>query len=72
MVVSQGGEMVMVPNVEAILEDFAILGESLVWTVEAQSLRNNLWMNNRILDFWSKVSVVGPPPSLHIDPPQRA
>ncbi|XP_036891791.1 nucleolar protein 6 [Sturnira hondurensis] len=37
MVVSQGGELVMVPNVEAILEDFAILGEGLVRAVEAQT-----------------------------------
>ncbi|KAB0392685.1 hypothetical protein E2I00_019301, partial [Balaenoptera physalus] len=36
MVVSQGGELVMVPNVEAILEDFAILGEGLVQAVEAR------------------------------------
>uniref|UniRef100_G3SVB9 Nucleolar protein 6 n=1 Tax=Loxodonta africana TaxID=9785 RepID=G3SVB9_LOXAF len=39
MVVSQGGELVMVPNVEAILEDFAILGEGLVQNVEARSER---------------------------------
>lgn len=39
MVVSQGGELVMVPNVEAILEDFAILGEGLVQAVEARSER---------------------------------
>lgn len=39
MVVSQGGEPVMVPNVEAILEDFAILGEGLVQAVEARSER---------------------------------
>ncbi|EPQ03522.1 Nucleolar protein 6 [Myotis brandtii] len=39
MVVSQGGEMVMVPNVEAILEDFAVLGEGLVRAVEARSER---------------------------------
>uniref|UniRef100_A0A673VC95 Nucleolar protein 6 n=1 Tax=Suricata suricatta TaxID=37032 RepID=A0A673VC95_SURSU len=39
MVVSQGGELVMVPNVEAILEDFAILGEGLVQSVEARSER---------------------------------
>ncbi|KAM8802879.1 nucleolar protein 6 [Rhynchonycteris naso] len=39
MVVSQGGELVMVPNVEAILEDFAILGEGLVRAVEARSER---------------------------------
>nr|XP_004658431.2 nucleolar protein 6 [Jaculus jaculus] len=37
MVVSQGGELVMVPNVEAILEDFAVLGEGLVQAVEARS-----------------------------------
>ncbi|XP_039731492.1 nucleolar protein 6 [Pteropus medius] len=39
MVVSQGGESVMVPNIEAILEDFAILGEGLVQAVEARSER---------------------------------
>ncbi|KAG8505889.1 Nucleolar protein 6 [Galemys pyrenaicus] len=39
MVVSKGGELVMVPNVEAILEDFAILGEGLVQAVEARSER---------------------------------
>lgn len=39
MVVSQGREPVMVPNVEAILEDFAILGEGLVQAVEARSER---------------------------------
>ncbi|XP_004372388.1 nucleolar protein 6 isoform X1 [Trichechus manatus latirostris] len=39
MVVSQGGELVMVPNVEAILEDFAVLGEGLVQNVEARSER---------------------------------
>ncbi|XP_013378402.1 PREDICTED: nucleolar protein 6 [Chinchilla lanigera] len=39
MVVSQGEEMVMVPNVEAILEDFAVLGEGLVQAVEARSER---------------------------------
>lgn len=39
MVVSQGGELVMVPNVEAILEDFAILGEGLVRAVDARSER---------------------------------
>nr|XP_019589872.1 PREDICTED: nucleolar protein 6 isoform X1 [Rhinolophus sinicus] len=39
MMVSQGGELVMVPNVEAILEDFAILGEGLVQAVEARSER---------------------------------
>lgn len=39
IVVSQGGEPVMVPNVEAILEDFAILGEGLVQAVEARSER---------------------------------
>lgn len=39
MVVSQSGESVMVPNIEAILEDFAILGEGLVQTVEARSER---------------------------------
>ncbi|KAK2492692.1 hypothetical protein MC885_005880 [Smutsia gigantea] len=38
MVVSQGGELVMVPNVEAILEDFVILGEGLVQAVETQTL----------------------------------
>ncbi|XP_045696803.1 nucleolar protein 6 [Phyllostomus hastatus] len=37
MVVSQGGELAMVPNVEAILEDFAILGEGLVRAVEART-----------------------------------
>lgn len=36
---SQGGELVMVPNVEAILEDFAVLGEGLVQAVEARSER---------------------------------
>nr|KAF6434044.1 nucleolar protein 6 [Molossus molossus] len=39
MVVLQGGELVMVPNVEAILEDFAILGEGLVRAVDARSER---------------------------------
>ncbi|XP_004428412.1 PREDICTED: nucleolar protein 6 [Ceratotherium simum simum] len=39
MVVSQVGELMMVPNVEAILEDFAILGEGLVQAVEARSER---------------------------------
>ncbi|KAB1252201.1 Nucleolar protein 6 [Camelus dromedarius] len=39
MVVSRGGELVMVPNVEAILEDFAILGDGLVQAVEARSER---------------------------------
>ncbi|XP_027625610.1 nucleolar protein 6 isoform X2 [Tupaia chinensis] len=39
MLVSQGGELVMVPNVEAILEDFAVLGEGLVQAVEARSER---------------------------------
>lgn len=39
MVVSQGEELVMVPNVEAILEDFAVLGEGLVQAVEARSER---------------------------------
>ncbi|XP_003800330.1 nucleolar protein 6 isoform X1 [Otolemur garnettii] len=39
MVASQGGELVMVPNVEAILEDFAVLGEGLVQAVEARSER---------------------------------
>ncbi|XP_062938420.1 nucleolar protein 6 isoform X3 [Cynocephalus volans] len=39
MVVSQGGELVMMPNVEAILEDFAMLGEGLVQAVEARSER---------------------------------
>nr|XP_012318628.1 nucleolar protein 6 isoform X2 [Aotus nancymaae] len=39
MVMFQGGELVMVPNVEAILEDFAVLGEGLVQTVEARSER---------------------------------
>uniref|UniRef100_A0A9L0RB84 Nucleolar protein 6 n=1 Tax=Equus caballus TaxID=9796 RepID=A0A9L0RB84_HORSE len=39
MVVSQGEELVLVPNVEAILEDFAILGEGLVQAVEARSER---------------------------------
>lgn len=38
----------------------------------SSSLRNNLWMDSRILDVWSKVSVVGPPPSLHMDPPWKA
>lgn len=37
MVVSRGGELVMVPNIEAILEDFAVLGEGLVQAVEARS-----------------------------------
>uniref|UniRef100_A0A7N5JW19 Nucleolar protein 6 n=1 Tax=Ailuropoda melanoleuca TaxID=9646 RepID=A0A7N5JW19_AILME len=37
MVMSQGGELVMVPNVEAILEDLAVLGEGLVQAVEARS-----------------------------------
>lgn len=39
MVVSQGGELVMVPNIEAILEDFVVLGEGLVQAVEARSER---------------------------------
>ncbi|KAM6182038.1 nucleolar protein 6 [Erethizon dorsatum] len=39
MMVSQGEELVMVPNVEAILEDFAVLGEGLVQAVEARSER---------------------------------
>ncbi|XP_037654304.1 nucleolar protein 6 [Choloepus didactylus] len=39
MVVSQVGELMMVPNVEAILEDFAVLGEGLVQAVEARSER---------------------------------
>ncbi|XP_006863097.1 PREDICTED: nucleolar protein 6 isoform X2 [Chrysochloris asiatica] len=39
MVMSQGGELMMVPNVEAILEDFAVLGEGLVQTVEPRSER---------------------------------
>ncbi|XP_007948870.2 nucleolar protein 6 [Orycteropus afer afer] len=39
MVVAQGGELVMVPNVEAILEDFAVLGKGLVQSVEARSER---------------------------------
>lgn len=39
MVVSRGGELMMVPNVEAILEDFAVLGEGLVQAVEARSER---------------------------------
>ncbi|XP_021562923.1 nucleolar protein 6 isoform X2 [Carlito syrichta] len=39
MVVSQGGELGTVPNVEAILEDFAVLGEGLVQAVEARSER---------------------------------
>lgn len=39
MVVSQGGELVTVPNVEAILEDFVVLGEGLVQAVEARSER---------------------------------
>ncbi|XP_001365176.3 nucleolar protein 6 isoform X1 [Monodelphis domestica] len=37
MVVSQNGDLVTVPNVEAILEDFAILGKGLVQTVEPRS-----------------------------------
>ncbi|XP_077004029.1 nucleolar protein 6 [Tamandua tetradactyla] len=39
MVVSHSGELVTVPNVEAILEDFALLGEGLVQAVEARSER---------------------------------
>uniref|UniRef100_A0A096MKG2 Nucleolar protein 6 n=1 Tax=Rattus norvegicus TaxID=10116 RepID=A0A096MKG2_RAT len=39
MVVSRGGELVTVPNIEAILEDFAVLGEGLVQAVEARSER---------------------------------
>ncbi|XP_058157972.1 nucleolar protein 6 isoform X2 [Dasypus novemcinctus] len=39
VMVSQGGEPMMVPNVEAILEDFAVLGEGLVRAVEARSER---------------------------------
>nr|XP_017509913.2 nucleolar protein 6 isoform X2 [Manis javanica] len=39
VMVSQGGELVMVPNVEAILEDFVILGEGLVQAVETLSER---------------------------------
>ncbi|KAF6126053.1 nucleolar protein 6 [Phyllostomus discolor] len=42
MVVSQGGELAMVPNVEAILEDFAILGEGLVRAVEARTEKWNV------------------------------
>ncbi|XP_036597850.1 nucleolar protein 6 [Trichosurus vulpecula] len=37
MVVSHSGHPMTVPNVEAILEDFAILGKGLVQTVEARS-----------------------------------
>nr|XP_021547319.1 nucleolar protein 6 [Neomonachus schauinslandi] len=39
MVMLQGGELVMVPNVEAILEDLAVLGEGLVQAVVARSER---------------------------------
>lgn len=39
MVVCQGGDLVMVPNIEAILEDFVVLGEGLVQAVEARSER---------------------------------
>ncbi|XP_045145137.1 nucleolar protein 6 isoform X2 [Echinops telfairi] len=39
MAVSRGGELAMVPHVEAILEDFAVLGEGLVQAVEARSER---------------------------------
>ncbi|XP_048219541.1 nucleolar protein 6 [Perognathus longimembris pacificus] len=39
MVVSQGGQLMTVPNMEAILEDFAVLGEGLVQSVEARSER---------------------------------
>ncbi|XP_004600255.2 nucleolar protein 6 [Sorex araneus] len=35
----RGEELVLVPNVEAILEDFAVLGEGLVQAVEARSER---------------------------------
>lgn len=39
MVECRGEDLVMVPNVEAILEDFAVLGEGLVQAVEARSER---------------------------------
>lgn len=39
MVECRGEDLVLVPNVEAILEDFAILGEGLVQAVEARSER---------------------------------
>ncbi|KAM5183507.1 nucleolar protein 6 isoform 1-T2 [Callospermophilus lateralis] len=39
MVVSQSGELVLLPNIEAILEDFAVMGEGLVQAVEARSER---------------------------------
>ncbi|KAM4876616.1 nucleolar protein 6 [Thomomys bottae] len=39
MAMSQGGELMTVPNVEAILEDFAVLGEGLVHSVDARSER---------------------------------
>lgn len=39
MVERRGEELLMVPNVEAILEDFTVLGEGLVQAVEARSER---------------------------------
>ncbi|XP_028916779.1 nucleolar protein 6 [Ornithorhynchus anatinus] len=39
MVVAQSGELVTVPNVEAVLEDFAVLGEGLVRSMEVRSER---------------------------------
>lgn len=39
MVECRGEDLVLVPNVEAILEDFAVLGEGLVQAVEVRSER---------------------------------
>lgn len=36
---SKSEELAMVPNIEAILEDFAVLGEGLVQAVEVRSER---------------------------------
>lgn len=37
MVTSLNNELVCIPNVEAILEDFEVLGEGLVKNVEART-----------------------------------
>jgi len=37
MVTTQNSELVCVPNIEAILEDFEVLGEGLVKSVEART-----------------------------------
>lgn len=37
MVITLNNELVCVPNVEAILEDFKVLGEGLVKSVEART-----------------------------------